>query len=754
MYKKIKVKNLPLKTVYNMLFLLFIMIPILIVLIAALLVLNQQFKNQAVENIKRAQETVITELLSDISVMSMRLSHLIYTNDNEVLVYAAGTDTAEWNTRYENQQKLSQAGNLALEPVKDIISVGFYMKGGRETYIKNDIRRSTEEIKETKWYRAALESPNRVFVGSYDTDSLNDLFAGGRKDMLILVFALAPDVTTDRSQKIEMVTFYHATAAADRIKKYNTDYMAGKNKLGITQITGEDGEAIFSTQEEEDIGFSAGEYTSVRTGIEFNDTVWYIESYIKTQQLTADYWKNAMIILLAAFSILALAAYFSRYFLRSIVNPVEEISSGLRQVEEGNLEIHISPSGQSEIRTMIHQFNAMVRRLNVLIKEYEDRVKSAGRLPKDYLAAMIRGEMTPEEVNAGCKEFFAERYAVLGFFIEGYLGEENESKSASKLAYSFERNPRFASRCIQYTENPDFFLIFYRINESNYISWVMKMVQELQKNAKAEFGVRISAVIGREVYGYAEFDSQIEDIRSKICLRHLRGDCAVIDLGDDASGWDNILRMSREYEKLAGALYIADEKNMVEEKEKLFEFFHNHPMQEIIPRVCAAILAIGSKFSEDNSNFSEVFGKQYDYIEKFRHIEDVRSLKIWLTNYFAWIMDYSASKLKVSETDMVVKAKRYIADHYEDTDISLSQVAEHVGLNEKYFTNRFTKEAGENFSSYLTGLRMQKARELLKTTSFKVYEIAEMTGYHNVEHFNRMFKKINGISPAQYRKTM
>lgn len=753
MIKKQKMKTLPLKTIYNMLFLLFIMIPILIVLLVSLLILNQQFKNQAMENIEQAQQTVIAELLSDISVMSMRLSHLIYTNNNEILAYAAGTDTAQWEIRYENAQKLAQTGNLALEPVKDIVSVGFYMKSGRETYIKNDIHRSEEEIKQTKWYQAALENPNRVFVGSYDTNSLNDLFTGGKKDMLVLVFALAPDVTTDRSQRIEMVTFYHSTAAAERIRKYNTNYLAGKNKLGIAQITDEEGQVIFSTQEETE-QIPEGKYTCVRTPIEFNDTVWYIESYIKTSQLTADYWKNAVFILLAAVLILALAAYFSRYFLRSIVKPVEEISSGLRQVEEGNLEVHISPSGQFEIRTMIHQFNAMVRRLNALIEEYEDKVRSAKRSPKDYLAAMLKEEMTPEEVNTSFAEFFAERYAILGFFVYGYHGEEDGTKGTSRLTYSFERNPRFASRCLLYMERSDFFFIFYRITEEDYVSGIKKMVQDLQKAAKAEFGAGICALIGREAFGSGDFKNRIEDIRSKMCLRHLKGECAVIDVSEESSQWEKIISLSRGYERLAGALYIADEKNMVEEKERLFELFHNRGMGELYPLACAVVLAIGNRFSEDNSNFTEVFGKQYDYVEKFRHIEDVRSLKIWLTNYFAWIMDYSASKLKVSETDMVVRAKRYITAHYEETELTLGKVAEYVGLNEKYFTNRFTKEAGENFSSYLTGLRMQKARELLKTTSFKVYEIAEMTGYQNAEHFNRMFKKINGISPSQYRKTM
>ena len=201
-------------------------------------------------------------------------------------------------------------------------------------------------------------------------------------------------------------------------------------------------------------------------------------------------------------------------------------------------------------------------------------------------------------------------------------------------------------------------------------------------------------------------------------------------------------------------MYIADEKNVSDEKERLFAAFINRNMEEIRITVLAVILAIGKTFDKDNDSFSEIFGQQNNYMEKVSRIDDVKSMKLWLTNYCAWILNYSAAKVKVSETDMIVRAKRYIAEHCEDADLSLTEVAEYVGLNEKYFTNRFTKETGETFSSYLTALRMQKARELLKTTTFKIYEIAEMAGYRNVEHFNRVFKKINGVTPAQYRKTM
>ena len=336
-----KTKKIPLKNMYYLLFVFLIVIPLLTALFIALKILNQQFKKQAVENIERAQDTIVTELLSDVNVMSMRLSHLIYSNNNEIMDYAAGTDTSDILQRYEYEQKLSQAGNLVLEPVKDIISLGFYMKDGRETYIKNSVNRTREEIESTKWYLEALKTHNVVFAGSYDTESANDLYIGGKKNLLVLVFALSPDVTTDRSQKIEMVTFYQVTGAGETIEDYNRNYLRGDNKLGITRIVGAEGEVIFTTTDDQD--FSHKEYTWGRSVIPFAHTEWYVESYIKTEELTEEFWRVAIMILISAGIIFLLAGYYSNYFLKSIVNPITEISGGLKQVEEGNLQIHIPP---------------------------------------------------------------------------------------------------------------------------------------------------------------------------------------------------------------------------------------------------------------------------------------------------------------------------------------------------------------------------------------------------------------------------
>ncbi len=105
------------------------------------------------------------------------------------------------------------------------------------------------------------------------------------------------------------------------------------------------------------------------------------------------------------------------------------------------------------------------------------------------------------------------------------------------------------------------------------------------------------------------------------------------------------------------------------------------------------------------------------------------------------------------QADIIERAQRFLSDNFVNPELTLRVAADYVGLNEKYFSSKFTKETGMTFSVYLTRLRLQKARQLMDTTDLKVYEISDRVGYNNVEHFNRTFKKNLGISPSEYRKS-
>lgn len=99
------------------------------------------------------------------------------------------------------------------------------------------------------------------------------------------------------------------------------------------------------------------------------------------------------------------------------------------------------------------------------------------------------------------------------------------------------------------------------------------------------------------------------------------------------------------------------------------------------------------------------------------------------------------------------RAKAFIQDNFVNPELTLKTVADYVGFNEKYFSTRFAKECGCTFVSYLNDLRIRRAGQLLLQTDMKIYEVCEAVGYHNIEHFNHVFKKKMGTTPKSYRQS-
>ncbi len=106
---------------------------------------------------------------------------------------------------------------------------------------------------------------------------------------------------------------------------------------------------------------------------------------------------------------------------------------------------------------------------------------------------------------------------------------------------------------------------------------------------------------------------------------------------------------------------------------------------------------------------------------------------------------------KGDKSKYVLKALQYIADHYMDADISITSIASHLAVSESHLSHVFKKETSYTVIGYLTQYRMHMAMKLLTDHRYKVYEVAEMTGYRDLAYFGHMFKKTVGISPSEYR---
>lgn len=97
------------------------------------------------------------------------------------------------------------------------------------------------------------------------------------------------------------------------------------------------------------------------------------------------------------------------------------------------------------------------------------------------------------------------------------------------------------------------------------------------------------------------------------------------------------------------------------------------------------------------------------------------------------------------------KAKLYIQNHYGEA-ITLEEVCSEVGLSASYFSSLFKKTEGVGFVKYLTNIRMEQAKILLRESNLSLTEICQKVGYTDQKHFTRTFEKHTGIRPGVYRK--
>ncbi len=147
--------------------------------------------------------------------------------------------------------------------------------------------------------------------------------------------------------------------------------------------------------------------------------------------------------------------------------------------------------------------------------------------------------------------------------------------------------------------------------------------------------------------------------------------------------------------------------------------------------------------------YVEAIGDADTVIQQFRTQE---STKIYMTNLLEKCVEMRKIRIDTSKT-AINQAKNYISEHFQEPDISLGSVAASVNICASYFCYLFKKELGETFVGYLTNERMKKAKELLCCSSKRITEIAEEVGYNDYHYFTGLFKKLNGITPFEFRKS-
>jgi len=136
-------------------------------------------------------------------------------------------------------------------------------------------------------------------------------------------------------------------------------------------------------------------------------------------------------------------------------------------------------------------------------------------------------------------------------------------------------------------------------------------------------------------------------------------------------------------------------------------------------------------------------------ISQKEHDSAVKLLSIF-AQHLAMLSNQVFIQQKNSEPPVITKARNFIHEHQTE-ELSLGQVAKAVNMSSYYFCKTFKKVVGINFTDYVARVRIEKSKNLLLNPNLRVSEIAFEVGFQSLTHFNRVFKKVLGQSPTEYR---
>lgn len=134
---------------------------------------------------------------------------------------------------------------------------------------------------------------------------------------------------------------------------------------------------------------------------------------------------------------------------------------------------------------------------------------------------------------------------------------------------------------------------------------------------------------------------------------------------------------------------------------------------------------------------------------EFREMAARGKMTEWFRSQLEMIIGSTIDAQEHSRHASVTRARNYMEQNFT-RDVTLQEVAEHVGMNPTYFSVLFKEEVGESYIKYVTRIRMELAKTLL-SRGLKVSDVSEKVGYHTYRHFSEVFKKYTGYTPGQYK---
>ncbi len=428
-----------------------------------------------------------------------------------------------------------------------------------------------------------------------------------------------------------------------------------------------------------------------------------------------------------------------------------------------------------KVRTAIEAEIAEKENVFVLSEHYR---KSLPVLREQFLSSLVSRRLRPEEI--------AEKSAVYGIHLSGELfqasvisvdyireggGTGTVGSGPVSLRDTGDRNLQLFAvlniaeeicqkhsfgKVFIHRDNVVLLSVSEEKDEASITGRTYATLEEIRQNVQRFLKLTVTAGSGTACHSPSLLSHSFNDALQALDYRLILGNNRVIWIEDVESRVGRMLA----YDELTQQSLIRTIKlgTLQELKEVMDELFggldaaqvSTQEYQIFLLEIITTILRVAK---ESGSEMNDYPGLGFTSLSEIHKFNNMGEAKEWIIGVCSRLMDSIAMERQSSYKQLIDQAKDYIRSHYEESDISIGRVCQHLHISTGYFSSIFKKEMKMTFVSYLLQIRLEAAKELLRSTELKAFEIAERIGFADPNYFSFCFRKKYGQSPKEYKNS-
>jgi two-component system, response regulator YesN len=295
------------------------------------------------------------------------------------------------------------------------------------------------------------------------------------------------------------------------------------------------------------------------------------------------------------------------------------------------------------------------------------------------------------------------------------------------------------------------------ISDGNAPSKAMAVLEEIRQAIERYLKLTVTIGVGVGIPEATGLSYSYKDAVLALDYRVMLGGNRLISIADVEKRVVEKARFDElKQESLIRCIKLGTPEELKDIVDSLFQGLLEAPVsvKEYQLYLMEIVTAILKAAKDADANLDAVFGDNLAPFAELHRFQTLEEAKGWIIGICTRIMGSIAVVRQSAYRNLVEEAVAFTKARYHESDISINKVCSHLHISAGYFSSIFKKETRMTFVAYLLHIRMEAAKELLRTTDLKAFEIAEKVGYAEPNYFSFSFKKHVGVSPKEYRASI